>query len=298
MIKYWMTGFVLAGLATPAFAKDKDEPTVLEPSTPWNMHYAPDSCRLVRTFGTGEAAVTLIVDQFAPGDAFRMTLAGEPMKRYATDGEAEIRFGSALPEQSLFFYLGTIGEDLDAWIFPADIRIRPLPKEDMVALREGRSAEIAPITDAEKASVTAIDIGRPLRHPLRLYTGSMKAGFAALDTCTDELLTHWGIDVARYHQQSRPATPVVSPGKWLKSDDYPVAMLRKGQPGIVEFRLTVGADGNPTACHIQQSTNPEGFDRTVCGKLMKRARFEPALDKDGKPFVSFFRETVHFAIPH
>jgi TonB family protein len=283
--------------AVPALAADKSEPVVLPPASPWHVQYADDSCRLAREFGTGEAAVTLMIDQFEPGDMFRMSLIGGRMKRPAGLDEARVRFGAALPEQAVPFYPSMVGK-YPAWSFAQDMRVRPLSDAETAARAVQEDAPLAPISEEEKASVTAIDIGRPLRRPLRLHTGSMKASFAAMDACTDELLTHWGIDVVRHKTRSRPVTPADSPGIWLKSEDYPSAMQQMGQPGIVQFRLTVDEKGIPAACHIQQSTNPEGFDRTVCEKLMRRARFVPALDKDGKPMTSYYRDTVHFMFPN
>lgn len=291
-----IVGALILG-ATPAFAADKSEPVVLQPSSPWNVQYADDACRLVRAFGTGEAAVTLIIDQFEPGDRFRLSLIGDRMTRGAGPSEARVRFGETLPEQTIPFYPGIVGK-YPAWTFIRDMRVRPLSDAEIAARAVQEGAPLAPITEEEKASVTAIDLGRPLRQPLRLRTGSMTPAFAAMDSCTDELLTHWGIDVVRHKARSRRAIPVESPGKWLKNEDYPPAMRQKGQPGIVEFRLTVDENGIPAACHIQQSTKPEGFDRTVCEKLMRRARFEPALDKDGKPMTSYYRNVVHFFFPN
>lgn len=75
-------------------------------------------------------------------------------------------------------------------------------------------------------------------------------------------------------------------------------MLMQGQPAIVEFRLSVGADGAPLSCHIQSTTRPKEFDEAVCGSLMKRARFSPALDAEAKPMTSYYRNTVRFQIPN
>jgi len=74
-------------------------------------------------------------------------------------------------------------------------------------------------------------------------------------------------------------------------------MLYAGQSAIVEFRMIVSDDGSPASCHIQSTTRPKEFDKAVCGSLMKRARFKPALDADGKPLASYYRNTVRFAIP-
>ena len=72
----------------------------------------------------------------------------------------------------------------------------------------------------------------------------MKAVFAAMSNCTDELLDHWGIDVARHRERSRSVMPVSNPAKWMKSTDYPSEMLGKGQPGIVR-RAELDADIGP-----------------------------------------------------
>lgn len=269
------------------------EPKVvmLEPSGPWSVHYADDFCRLSRSFGEGEQQIFMIMDRFGPGASFRLILAGQPMESRASDGTAYIRFGSALPQQKIDYFSGDVGETVPAWVFGRSTRIRPYPTPMPAdGLSDGR------ITADEEASVTAVHIGRPLRHAITLDTGSMKGAFAALRRCTDELLSHWGIDVARHRTLLRGAIPIGAPGDWLVSSDYPQHMLAKSQPGMVQFRLIVGEDGQPTACHIQQSTKPDGFDDAVCKALMRRARFEPALDGEGKPMTSAYINEVVFKI--
>ena len=124
----------------------------------------------------------------------------------------------------------------------------------------------------------------------------MKAPFAALDKCMDELLVRWGVDVARHTTLFRRVVPVESPANWLKNSDYPESARFKGAQGIVNFRLSIDDVGKATACHIQQSTRPPEFDTAVCKALMRRARFKPALDKDEKPLASYYRGTVVFSM--
>ncbi|WP_260581006.1 energy transducer TonB [Sphingopyxis sp. PET50] len=267
-------------------------------ATPWNVHYADDYCRLARIFGADKQKVTLSLEQDSPGASFRMTLAGTLFGGQRDKGDASITFG-ALPEQKILYFPGTIGAGKDgqpAWIFGDSVRLKPYSAAETEAAREnGYSATFdTPVTEADEAAVTSLLIGRPLRTPVRLKTGPMNAAFTAMRSCTDELLSHWGIDVARHRELSRWALPVGNPGKWLKSGDYPADMLAKAQPGIVRFRLSVGPDGKPTECHIQRSTNSKGFDDAVCKGVMRRARFEPALDKDGQPLASYYVNSVRF----
>lgn len=125
----------------------------------------------------------------------------------------------------------------------------------------------------------------------------MHAPLAALGKCIDNLLTHWGIDVEKHKTLKREAKPAESPDRWVVTGDYPRKMLDAGQPAIVNFRLSVGADGVPTGCHIQSTTRPKEFDDAVCKSVMRRASFIPALDAEGKPLASYYRNTVRFQIP-
>ncbi len=291
--RIWMAGLIPLFVAVPSMAAEK-APIELAPTTPWNVHYADDYCRLARIFGSDKQKIILSIEQDAPGNSFRMTLVGPMLGRENEKGDATIKFG-AMAEQAVMFFPGTVGDD-PAWIFGDSMRLKPYSEAEIALANKNGYAfsSETPITEADEAAVKSVVIGRPLRHPVRLNTGPMKAVFTAMRNCTDELLDHWGIDVARHRELSRWAMPLGQPGKWLRSGDYPPDMLAKAQPGIVRFRLSVGADGIPAACHIQRSTNSKGFDDAVCKGVMRRARFEPALDKDGLPIASYYVNAVRF----
>lgn len=283
-------GVALALLALPVAVSAKEGPLMLAPSSQWNMHYADEYCRLARTFGTDGQAVTLLIDRFSPGARFRMSLVGPSMQRAAADGTATIRFGSVLPVQKLHFHSGEFNHATAAWVFGASIRLRPSPPEV-----DPNSPDAPPAFEADEASVTEIAVGVPLRRDFILQTGSMQKNFAALRNCTDNLVASWGIDVERARAGVRPV-PLTSPGSWVTGADYPPNMVRTFQPGLVEFRLSIDPEGKVTACHVQQSTNPEGFNAAVCKAMMRRARFAPARDRNGEPIASFYQNGVRFHI--
>ena len=300
----WVVGAGLLVSSAPLVAADKDEPVVLEPSSPWNMDYAEDYCRLGRIFGEGEQRTILIMDRYAPGDSFRLTLAGAATNAAKSGGEAHVQFGPGWDEQTVRFFSGKLGEKTPAWIFAGNARIRPLTEAQRAQVaaqvaEEGLadSTQIAPISEADEAATTQVRFDRPLHRPLILHTGPMKQALDAMRACTDELVTHWGVDPKQAKAQSRRAVPRGSPAYWIGPDDYPLGMLNKGKQGLIYFRLTIGEDGKPLSCHIQQSTDPDGFDKTVCQLLMQRARFEPALDADGKPMKAYYLSSVRFVIP-
>jgi hypothetical protein len=275
------------------------EPVVLKPSSKWEIDYKADSCRLARIFGEGDQEVILMLDRYQPGDPFRVTLVGKQFKTINEAQELQIKFGAAEQGQSVSFYRGNYGKDYPALIVNSSMRIAPADENERVEAKNKEykpKPDLPPIGAAREAAVEAVMVGKPLRSPIILETGSMRPAFGALEKCTEELLTHWGIDVAKHANLKSPVTPLDNPGNWLNSDDYPKDMLIKKARSLVYFRLNIDETGKPTACNIQQSTQEIAFDKAVCAGIMKRARFEPALASDGTPIPSYYINTVRFAI--
>ncbi len=277
----------------------KSEPISLEPSSSWTLDYADDSCRLIRKFGENDDNIILILNSFAPGDEFNLTVAGNPVAYRGASRTASIQFGPGESEQKLKFSNGKMADGMPALIFAGRTRIAPLTEseDEQREAYERREIILAPISEKRKAAVTQLSIGKPLARPISLRLGAMDRPLAALATCVDELMTHWGIDVAKHQGLTRPVQPDGDPGQWVQANDYPSDMLWAGKQAYVHFRMGVDENGDPTACHIQHSIGGEAFDKAVCASLMKRAKFLPALDKAGKPIASFYLNAVNFQIP-
>jgi Gram-negative bacterial TonB protein C-terminal len=283
------------GLLTSTGVQAKEPPLQLKPVSPWAVDYAEDHCRLARQFGAGDQLTYLFLDRYQPGPSFNLTMAGKSVKTNVDEAEASVTFGPNEVGQMLNFRRGAIGE-LPALIFTGRTTIALPSKAQLEGGKDGWDQFVQTRDDRHKA-VQYLEIGKPLRRTIILETGAMKAPLAALDKCMDNLLTYWGVSVDQHKSLTRWVTPHSDPRYWLTSEDYPSDMLREGQPALVKFRLSVGADGVPTACHIQSTTRPKEFDDAVCKSVIRRARFDPALDADGKPLASYFQSSVYFNIP-
>lgn len=289
---------LLAALALPGIVAAK-EPLRLKPSSKWNVHYADDSCRMARSFGEGDQKIVLMIDRYQPGDALRLSFIGKPVDTSLNEGIVRIRFGPLEAEQEAKFFPGTLNDKTPTLILQSSVRIAPYSPEVLAAYETAPKAaqydfSWPKITPEQEAAVTYIEVKRATPKPFILETGSLGAPLAALEKCTDELLDHWGIDVAKHATLSRPVRAKGNPGNWVKSRDYPAEMLRLGKRAIVHFRLNVDVAGAPTACHIQQSTRPKAFDDAVCKAIMRNAEFEPALDAGGSPIASYWLNSVNF----
>ena len=300
MTKSFVASLIFVALAIPApAAVAAPAPLILKPTSAWQVNYAFERCRLARQFGEGKQTVFLIMDRFAPTDSFRLTISGQPVKTFVEKGDADIQFGPREEEQQLAFLKGNLDKQ-PALILSGSARIAPPSAAELLAIKNREKREgvvVEPISEDRQKAVRHLRVGKPLRKPVMLETGSMRAPLAALDTCIDNLLISWGVDVEKHKTLSRTVTPLKSPDKWIMSSDYPNEMLSAGQPALVSFRLSIEPDGVPTACHIQATTRPKEFDNAVCKSVMRRARFSPALDAQGQPLASYYQNNVYFALP-
>lgn len=270
----------------------------LKPSTPWVVDYADDSCRLARTFGTGAEKVTLFLDQFQPDAGFYMTVGGEPVRtrRGLLNVKLRFRFGPTETEQEASADTGTLG-GAPALLVNMSQRLGPLSNAEKAAqeaaTKSGDRYEVPDVSRERQAAVKFLQIiGTP--EELVLETGAMDKALGVLSECAWDTVADWGLDVEQ--QKTLKRGPVARGGSqtWFSGDDYPPRMVRGNYQGTVYYRLIVDETGKPTSCHVQRSTRPKDFDEAVCRIVMRRGRFEPAKDANGKPVPSFWSQAITF----
>lgn len=230
-----MSVAVLCCAAMPTFSVAAEtEP--LKPSTPWNMHYADDSCRLARGFGTGDDQLIVMFDRFGPGQTFKLIVTGRLFRNFDRAQDAEIQFGPNEKVQRIAFFPGNIGKGRPALIFKPTLRFDAEYIAAMDAYSRGKfeainSEGLATLPVERIAAVSTLAIRKPLRKPVVLALGSMRAAFAASDTCINTLMTKWGVDPTRYASATRAVTPTRNPSQWINSNDYPQSAIFAGATG-------------------------------------------------------------------
>jgi len=292
-------GFLLAvALVSSGSAKERAV-RQLAPSTQWVVDYANDSCSLGRGFGVGDQKVTLFFDQYEPGDTFNLTFVGKPVYVEMGSPKATIQFGpNEIPADETAVSATT--KNTPAIILQGNQRLGPLTDAEKAARKRIGEGEppvaLPPIGPAREKAATWLRLGKVLPFDLLLETGPMDAPLAALRECSWDMVKSWGLDVEQQKHLSRKTFPTQPSSDWFSDNDYPAGMLREGAQAIVNFRLLIDETGRVSSCKIQTSTRPKQFDDVVCGIVMKKAKFHPALDAGGKQVPSFWRQTVSFRI--
>lgn len=295
--RYHLAAAMLLTPSLPLHGQDR-APLVLAPSSPWNVNYANDSCRLGRVFADDKDMAVFYIDQFEPGPSMNVLVASKAFGSYA-GGKVVARFGPEGAERTIERLISAdLGKAGPAVMVNNFALVDGATNEpaDASAPDPAVLVELQEATPEQAQAITWFEVQRGSRPPVRFALGPMREPMAALRSCTEELLTHWGIDVAAHRTLSKRPTPASNPGSWASSSDYPMHLLARGIEGIIQFRLLIDEAGKVTGCHIQQSTRPAEFDKKVCDVMSKRARFDPALDAQGKPIKSYWRSQFRFAM--
>ena len=99
----------------------------------------------------------------------------------------------------------------------------------------------------------------------------------------------------RGHGEGRGTPPRRVSGH-IGNSDYPRWAGEAGIGGTVSVRYAVEADGRPSDCVVTRSSGDAALDETTCRLILKRFRFRPSLDADGRPVRSYIVENHSWMI--
>lgn len=282
-----VTGAALSLLLCCASSAEAAEPVMLAPISPWNVEWSSTACSLRRAFGTKEKPSVLIIERYGPTDHFQLTVISDEFKTFQQGDLLRLKFGEGEARRISTVAPGETSKGT-ATLFFANQSLAG-------SMGDGPDTWSPPVTPATEAAAKTISVSRVGRERV-FATGALDKPFEALRKCTDDLVASWGLDPKQQAGLSKRPEPLASPATWLRPNDYPPAMLNLGKQAIVNFRLTVDAQGAATACEIQRSYNDKKFDEVTCAILMRRARFSPALDAKGQAAPSYYLNTVRWII--
>jgi TonB family protein len=302
-------GSIVACAAAAPLLIGAAQPLRLQPSSPWVVDYAANSCRLVRTFGEGKNTTKLAFESAAPGEV-DMLVFGKPLSTFDEKVAARFLPVGGKPFDGRVAETVTNGDPAILWS-----HFRMLPQAFAEKLdakdrerREHPGVRPPPISLADQeerksqrrafaAAATALEIEPRRNRTVILETGSLGAAIAKFDECGRESLRDWGVDPDLNDKIVRPAW-AVNPNQWLFESDYPTDMLRRGKESEVAVRLLIDATGKVTSCTSLSHFAEEEFNRITCDRIKERARFEPAELSDGTKVPDYYTRRVVFRIAH
>ena len=284
--------FAVVGGLLPTHTAVARTDVTLAPITVWTMNGTESGCALRRAFGTVERPFTLEFQRFRPGDTFQLAIDGEDLSGLVRRNQVSIEYGDLGVDKDTSFQPGTTMRDGKEAVPSIFLSSEMRPSEKTSGSFEHSKVLVTPAIEAAVKQV-AVVWGE---NRIVAVTGSLGKPFAAMRACTDGLVETWGLDPVVQNALTRSAVPQ-SPMTMVRAIQaaYPMTMASQGKQGRVNFRALVDAQGVVTECTTMKSYNERAFDDLAC-KVIRRTKFDPALDKDGKPVASFYVETVNYRI--
>lgn len=273
-MRYWL-GLLVLLLAAQASAEPTIAP-VLSPQGPWKLDYADEECRLARTFGAAEEALTIQMTRASGLQEFGMVIAGKSVPKLSAMTRVTLRLLEHGREEQFNALSGQV----------------PDRSERFVRLYGASSNIIGQFSDSQ---VVGIRLGS--QHSFSVKLPGARQAVAALDSCHVDLLKSWGLDVDKIKAVKVPPRPLGNPAYWATTNDYPVQALRAGKDGNVVFLLDVNSSGRPTRCSIARSSGVPELDELTCRLVIRRARFEAAQNAEGQFIAGYYVSRVRWSIP-
>lgn len=283
------------------------EPQRLQPSSPWDVDYAANSCRLIRTFGTGKSQTKLVFESPAP-HVMDMLIVGKPLDTYDQQVPAKFLPMGDKPFDGTPARTVANGDPAILWSSFPMLPPEAIAKAEQMSSKLSRARGVRPpaISLADQAyfrqaheqfdaATTELEIDARKSHPVILETGSLGPPMAALEKCNRDSLKDWGVDPDLEDKIVRPVW-AINPTQWLFESDYPRDMLLQGKESDVTVRLLVDASGKVTKCTSLSHFDAPEFNEISCQNISKRARFEPAELADGTKVPSYYTRRIDFRI--
>jgi hypothetical protein len=91
---------------------------------------------------------------------------------------------------------------------------------------------------------------------------------------------------------ARSVEPIGEPSSWVNAEEFPRRLLGGKTWPPTGFRALIDENGRVKQCSIIQTSGNVELDSLICSHVTKHGRFEPALDKDGKPTETYWGSRV------
>ena len=235
----------------------------LQPTGSWVLDYGETQCIASRQYGTTEKPLILGIRPAPNGETYELIVGRARYgPEFAEEFEGSVDFGNG-PITSWLLHYGRSGKkvSLDQFrISASDMSQAGVSKSATLHTRGGPDVTFA--------------------------LANMPALLKGLADCTADLKRYWNMEPP---EKDKIATVSKGEVRSIFSDtDYPAEAMKNHQEGRVQFLLLIDERGKVAACHVLKASGVPVLDGMGCQVIGQRAKFKPALDKQGKPIRSTY----------
>jgi TonB family protein len=250
-------------LASPAVAE-----TPLQPTEKWVLNYEDAQCHAYRNYGTEENPLYLAFKAPPVGSVVQLMVLQNGPRMNGEQHDIQVKIDHRPPlKTNMLVYRGKKGK--------FRIKLINLPREEFAAFRDARIVEIEGV--GQDYSFALSDAG-----PL------MKA----LDDCLTDLRGYFNVSPPDAPNSRLTRGPVGDLQNVFKPEDYPWTAVHKRLQGSATMEILIDEKGAVADCSITETSGYATIDAQSCAIIQERAKFEPAIDMQGKPTRSSYSQRI------
>ena len=282
-MKRVLLGCAIASLLAAPAAQAQDDTAVFKPAGAWTADFGDEYCRLIRTFSDGRNEVSLALERTQPGSPMRLIMVGDGITTFRGADQIGYSFtpgGTSAKSR----YVRSETADGQQYLNFDPVTLAPFeftPGAPPPPYNRETELETA-------RGINGLALTEGLTDPVRFELGSLRAPIATMQTCTDDLLEVWGLDVEKHKTMTAPAIPNPEPGGVLSQGTIPFTEFGKFGGGANEVRVMISAEGKPASCAIYLPSLSESLNERICSLIMEKATFQPAKDANGEAIASYW----------
>lgn len=247
----------LVSLCLMGLPEERANAALFQPVQGWVLDYADTQCIAYRDYDNVKKPITLAFRPAPNGETYEILVARKTTApEFAEELEGSIDFGNG-PIKAWLLHYRANKTNLDVYQYR-------ISATQMAQARSARS-----VTLQTKGSG---NFAFSLQSVPQLLSG--------LDACTADLKQYWNMGGEK---DGRIATAAKGDVRGLFSaNDYPWQAQSLNQEGNAQYLLLVDEKGGVAGCHVLVPSGVPALDAMGCIALQSRAKFRPALDRNGK----------------
>lgn len=90
------------------------------------------------------------------------------------------------------------------------------------------------------------------------------------------------------NKKTRSMVPLNKRESWVSAKDIPFEVADRNQ-GTMSYALLIGINGRAQTCEVTVPSGVTPIDQAICAAIIRKARFRPAIDRDGHRVAKFWR---------
>ena len=237
--------------------------TPLQPTSPWDLDYGDTQCVALRDYGNSAKPVTLAIRPAPNRETYELLVGRKNYgPEFVEEYEGSVDFGAGPVKAWLLHYGSPKGKvTLDQFRISAQ------------EMAKARTASFVTLRSKNRADIS-------------FSLANMSALLKGLEDCTTDLKRYWNSD-----GRKDGTIAVGSRGdvrKVFTDNDYPTEAMKRTQEGTAQYLLLINEQGKVAGCHVLTPSGVPVLDAMGCSVIQERAKFTPALDRNGKSIRSTY----------